>query len=197
MKYRLATAAALIFTLATASANTAPTVDCVDQAAQYHAVNANVLRAILWNESGMRPRAVNKNANGSVDVGIGQINSIHFKRLRSLGVTPELLLDACVGTYVAAWHLQLQIKELGNTWAAIGAYHSRTPIYNQSYANGVARTLASWGIVEKGFYPFPNAPKSSGEAQRMMKKSPPASALASGSHTSARRSSDLIALLSD
>lgn len=77
--------------------------------------------------------AVNRNANGSIDVGIGQVNSIHFKELSAHGITPGSLLYPCVGSYVAAWHLGRQLKLHGNTWFAIGAYHSVTPYYNSRY----------------------------------------------------------------
>lgn len=129
--------------------------DCVDDAAQYHLVNSWVLRAILWNESGMKATAVNRNANGTVDVGIGQINSIHFGALRDHGVSPDHLKNACVGTYVAAWHLKKQTIQYGNTWRAVGAYHSVTPHFNQSYANRVHATLVRWRAIAPGPPPFP------------------------------------------
>jgi soluble lytic murein transglycosylase-like protein len=97
---------------------------CIAVAAKYHKVNHAVLSAILKVESSYNPGAVNRNADGSVDVGIGQMNSIHFKELATHGITPTDLMDPCVGSYVAAWHLGRQIQLHGNTWFAIGAYHS-------------------------------------------------------------------------
>jgi len=144
-----------------------PRPDCHFAAAQFHRVHPEILRAILWNESGMRPSALNKNKNGTIDLGIGQHNSMHFAELQRLGVTPGMLTDACVGTYVAAWHLSKQQAALGNTWQAVGAYHSRTPIFNQAYANGVALTLAKWGQLPRGFIPFPSAPRNTAEALRI------------------------------
>lgn len=145
-----------------------PRPDCHYHAVQYHGVNSEVLRAILWNESRMNPNAINRNnRNGSVDVGIGQHNSIHFKDLATVGVTPKMLLDPCVGIYVAAWHLSKSLRRHGNTWFAIGAYHSSTPLFNNAYANDVANTLALWGQVPKGFIPFPNAPRNTAAALRL------------------------------
>jgi soluble lytic murein transglycosylase-like protein len=106
---------------------------CIAVAAKYHKVNHAVLSAILKVESSYNPGAVNRNADGSVDVGIGQMNSIHFKELATHGITPTDLMDPCVGSYVAAWHLGRQIQLHGNTWFAIGAYHSVTPHYNSRY----------------------------------------------------------------
>lgn len=142
--------------------------DCVSDAAAFHAVNDGVLRAILWNESHMNAGAVNRNSNGSIDVGIGQMNSQHFDELRRLGVTPQMLMEPCIGTYVAAWHLAKQVKDLGNTWQAVGSYHSRTPLLNQGYANGVAATMKKWGLLSDSFWPFPSAPRSDAEAQRLL-----------------------------
>ncbi|HEX8826534.1 MAG TPA: lytic transglycosylase domain-containing protein, partial [Xanthobacteraceae bacterium] len=52
--------------------------DCFDEAAKYQKVNPLILRAIAWNESHNKPDAINKNANGSTDYGLMQINSIHL-----------------------------------------------------------------------------------------------------------------------
>lgn len=58
---------------------------CLLPAAEFHGVNVYVLRVILRVESGLNPTAVARNANGSKDVGIGQMNSIHFKELGRYG----------------------------------------------------------------------------------------------------------------
>lgn len=162
-----------------------PRPDCHYAAAQYHGVNSEVLRAILWNESRFNARAVSKtNDNGSVDVGIGQHNSSHFKKLAEVGVTPPMLLDACVGIYVAAWHLSKSMRQHGNTWFGIGAYHSATPFFNNAYANAVAATLAKWGRIPAGFVPFPDAPRNTAEAIRLRKKAGPSKTPAGGANSS-------------
>jgi soluble lytic murein transglycosylase-like protein len=120
---------------------------CVAPAADYHSVNPWVLKAILKVESGFNPRAFNRNANGTVDVGMAQINSIHFSKLRNWGVAPSDLLDGCVATYVAAWHLAGRIREHGNTWFGIAAYHSTSACQNRRYAGLVWNELLKWGVV--------------------------------------------------
>ena len=145
-----------IVAVLSAVATQAAAADCVSDAAAYHSVNDKILRAILWNESSMKPSAINRNQNGSIDVGIAQINSIHFGSLREHGVHPEHLMNACVGTYVAAWHLRKQTLQHGNTWLAVGAYHSLTPHFNQTYANRVHATLRKWNAIPPGPKPFPN-----------------------------------------
>ena len=121
--------------------------DCVTQAAGFHKVNALVLRAIFKVESNFNPNAINRNSNGTVDVGIGQHNSIHFAELRKFGIAPSDLLDVCVASYVAAWHLAKQVRVYGNSWQAIGAYHSITPCFNTRYASLVRNALVDWRIV--------------------------------------------------
>ena len=121
--------------------------DCVTQAANYHGVNGWILRAIIQVESNFNPNATNRNQNGTTDIGIAQINSMHLKELSRHGVTPRDLMDACKATYVAAWHLRKQVRAYGNTWYAVGAYHSTTPCYNNRYIALVWNAMLKWGAV--------------------------------------------------
>jgi soluble lytic murein transglycosylase-like protein len=119
---------------------------CLKPAAQRHGVNPDILRAILQVESGMRPHEVNRNRNGSIDVGLAQINSIHFRELSQWGITPERLLDPCVATHVAAWHLKRVMLRHGNTWFGVAAYHSATPVHNQRYQALLKQELVRSGV---------------------------------------------------
>lgn len=121
--------------------------DCVTEAANYHSVSPWTLRAIIQVESRFNPAAVNRNTNGTMDVGLAQINSMHFKELGKHGIAPRDLLNGCISSYVAAWHLKKQINAYGNTWYAVGAYHSTTPCLNQRYTGLVWNALRSWGVV--------------------------------------------------
>ena len=119
---------------------------CLISAAQRHGVNLHILRAILQVESGMRPHVVNRNRNGSIDVGMAQINSIHFRELSQWGITPERLLDPCVAAHVAAWHLKRVMLRHGNTWFGVAAYHSVTPAHNLRYQALVRQELLRTGV---------------------------------------------------
>jgi soluble lytic murein transglycosylase-like protein len=116
--------------------------DCIAQAAAYHRVNPWIVRAIIKVESNFDASAVNKNSNGTRDVGLAQINSMHFEELNKRGIAPGDLMNGCVSSYVAAWHLKKQIAAYGNTWFAVGAYHSTTPCFNQRYTALVWNTIA-------------------------------------------------------
>lgn len=127
---------------------------CIAGAASFHGVNALVLTAILRVE-GMRDSQVVGNTNGSVDVGRGGINSVHFKELSKWGIAPAHLLDGCVNTYVAAWLVRRNVARLGNTWAGYAAYHSRTPYYNHRYQILMLNELIRMGVVQGRIQPVP------------------------------------------
>ncbi|MEW6343434.1 MAG: lytic transglycosylase domain-containing protein [Paraburkholderia sp.] len=121
--------------------------DCFDSAGTYQGVSPLVLRAIAWVESRGNPAAVHHNANGSTDIGELQINSIHLRELAVYGINEQGLRDECTNIYVAAWHLKKQIVKYGNTWDAVGAYHSEKPQLRDAYAQMVKTTLAHWGLM--------------------------------------------------
>jgi hypothetical protein len=143
----IASAVVLAFTLAARA-------DCIDEAAAHHQVNAFVLRAIGWHESRLDPSAVARNTDGSVDMGAFQINSTHLPDLARYGVTAASLADGCVSAYVAAWHYRRQVDRFGNTWLAVGAYHSRTAARSAWYANRIAAILMSWGAMPRAALPY-------------------------------------------
>jgi soluble lytic murein transglycosylase-like protein len=118
---------------------------CIESAAMYHHVNARILTAIVIHESRGRASTVSRNTNGSVDVGLTGINSVHFRELQQKGVAPEHLLDECVSVYVGAWTYSKKVFKYGNTWQAVGAYHSETPVYGQRYQTLIYNTMIRMG----------------------------------------------------
>ncbi|SNT10264.1 Transglycosylase SLT domain-containing protein [Noviherbaspirillum humi] len=119
---------------------------CLDSAAAYHQVNPLILRAIAWQESRGNPNAFRGNTNGSYDIGMMQINTIHARELGRYGIQMGHLYNPCIAAYVAAWHYRRQIDRYGNTWAAVGAYHSHTPHLRDKYAGQVKRILEKWTL---------------------------------------------------
>jgi len=118
--------------------------DCLTNAARYHQVNDVVLRAIAWEESRMKSWAVRKNSNGSYDIGLTQTNSVHLKELAKFGIGPRHLQDACVSAFVGAWLYRKKVVKHGNTWVAVGAYHSETPHLRDAYARRVHAIVLRW-----------------------------------------------------
>ncbi|WP_179403391.1 lytic transglycosylase domain-containing protein [Burkholderia guangdongensis] len=147
MKIRLVST--LLLTAGLALAGTTARADCFDEAAKYQKVNPLILRAIAWQESHNRPDALNRNANGSTDYGLMQINSIHLPTLSRYGIGRETLMQPCKNVYIAAWHLRQKMNRYGNTWQAVGAYHSETPSLRDKYAQQIAAILARWGLLSR------------------------------------------------
>jgi hypothetical protein len=124
--------------------------DCFDEAARFHTVNPWILRAIAAQESGFRPGTIVQNTNGTLDRGMLGINSVHLPELARYGVTAQDLMDSCKSTYLGAWHLRRKINKHGNSWKAVGAYHSETPWRRDGYALAVQRIIEYWskqGII--------------------------------------------------
>jgi len=115
----------------------AASADCIEEAAANFGTHADVLRAIAIVESKVRPHAVNVNPNGSVDRGLFQINSIHLPELAAAGIGPDDLHDVCLSSHVAAFLLKRKMAMFGDTWAAVGAYHSLIPERRERYVRKV------------------------------------------------------------
>ena len=125
-----------------------PLNTCIVGAAQYHGVNPYLLRAILVVESSLNPKAMNVNTNGTRDIGVAQINSIHLPVLQNHGIKESHLMDGCVNTYVGAWLLRKQISRYGLNWFGIAAYHSVTPDKNYRYQVLVYNEMVRSGAIQ-------------------------------------------------
>ena len=126
-----------------------PLNKCILEAADYHGVNPYLLRSILMVESRLNPKAINTNKNGTRDIGVAQINSIHLPVLQTHGIKENHLMDACVNTYVGAWLLRKQIARYGMTWFGVAAYHSVTPEKNFRYQVLVYNEMVRSGAIQK------------------------------------------------
>jgi soluble lytic murein transglycosylase-like protein len=113
--------------------------DCIEGAARQFGTDADVLRAIAIVESHVRPHAVRNNRNGSTDRGLYQINSIHLRELATVGIVPADLHDVCLSSHVAALLLKRKMTRLGNTWRAVGAYHSTNLAKSNDYVAKVRK----------------------------------------------------------
>lgn len=108
---------------------------CFQEAGQRYGVSQTLLRAIAKAESNLNPSATNHNSNGTVDVGLMQINSIWADQLGSIW---NDLFNPCTNIMVGAWILSQCIHDYGSNWQAVGCYHSRTPAKRDAYAARVA-----------------------------------------------------------
>jgi soluble lytic murein transglycosylase-like protein len=99
---------------------------CWDEVASRYDLEPELLQAIAAVESGYRAGAMNyNNRNGTRDIGLMQINSIHLPRLLKQGITEERLLsEPCLSVEVGASILAEFIQRFGYNWTAIGAYNA-------------------------------------------------------------------------
>ena len=108
------------------SASGSDMTPCFAQAGLRFGIAPELLCAIALAESGLDARASHQNANGSVDVGVMQVNSRWFAPLREYGLTPADLWEPCTNIHVGAWILAHDILRYGSTWTAVGAYNAGT-----------------------------------------------------------------------
>ena len=119
------------------------TQECLASVASEYDIHPDILLAILFVEGGTVGENSRANANGSYDIGLFQINSIHLNKLKGYGITEDQLRnDGCVNARVAAWHLATVVSSSELSAASsedeylstLARYHSFTPQYNAIYA---------------------------------------------------------------
>ncbi|WP_269507303.1 lytic transglycosylase domain-containing protein [Burkholderia sp. IMCC1007] len=147
--------------------------DCLDDAAIFQKVSVSLLRGIAQVESGMNPNAINTNTNGTVDIGLMQINSTWLPTLAREGITRESLFDACTNAYVGAWILSQNIRQLGANWNAIGAYNAASPDKRLAYARKVYDAIRT--LPDSPDTPMPILPPSFTPPQQVQPYNPFAS----------------------
>ncbi|MEB6379129.1 type III secretion system invasion protein IagB [Leclercia adecarboxylata] len=99
--------------------------NCWNNAGHRYHVDPWLLFAIAKVESGMNPRAVGWNRDGTRDVGLMQINSAHFPALQRVGIDEyRLMREPCTSVMVGASILSAMIRVYGYNWEAVGAYNA-------------------------------------------------------------------------
>lgn len=117
---------------------------CFQEAGLRYGVSPWLLWAIAKAESDLDPAARNKNRNGTIDIGLMQVNSLWAL---PLGETWEHLGDPCTNVMAGAWILNKCFQEFGNTWTGVGCYHSRTPERSRRYAARIGAILSRQGVL--------------------------------------------------
>jgi soluble lytic murein transglycosylase-like protein len=115
---------------------------CFKDAGALYGVHPNLLWAIAKVESGLNPMAINRNLNGTVDIGIMQINSSWIPVLKAYGLKDERYLwEPCYNIHVGAWVLAQCIKKFGYTWEAVGCYNATSKTKRVKYSQKVWKQL--------------------------------------------------------
>lgn len=126
-----------------------PAVACWNEVAAWYGINVHLLYAIAKTESNLNPGAMNRNKNGSYDIGLMQINSSWLPTLKKYGVEETQLKDPCVNLQVGAWILSQNMRHLGVTWEAVGAYNAKNPALRVKYAKKVYKNIPEEVLSER------------------------------------------------
>ena len=111
-----------------------PARACWQEAGSRYQVDPALLYAIARTESALNPAASHRNRDGSIDIGLMQINSAWLPDLAKYGISARDLWEPCTNIHVGAWVLAQKIKKLGMTWDAVGAYNATTLYKRTHYA---------------------------------------------------------------
>jgi len=133
-----------------------------------------LLEAIARKESHMYNHAINtKNNNNTEDVCMMGVNSSHYKKLASLGITRQrLLTDPCVCVAAGAWVLNGFFEHYGRSWDTVGMYNTgpnpRLKQLRMTYADDIRHIFNQLAREQSvrpdafGHYNGPPAPFSEG-----------------------------------
>lgn len=121
---------------------------CYEDAGDAYGINPSLLQAIVKTESNFNPQAINRNLDGSVDIGLMQINSYWFQRY---GLDANMLLnDPCYNIMAGARILKTCIDKYGYTWEAVGCYNAVTRYKRVDYSWKIYNMLKAEGLRLKG-----------------------------------------------
>ena len=149
---------------------------CFDEAGRAYGISPLLLRGIARVESNMNPAAVNRNSNGSIDLGLMQVNSFWLK---TLGTTShELTSDPCYNVMAGAWILKGCIDRHGQTWEAVGCYNATSRTKRVNY---------SWKIYRELLKSARSAPASGGNKAVAASAAPPRHGAGYGDMAGARK----------
>lgn len=120
-----------------------PFLACMAAAAHFYQLPPRVLPSLQAVEGG-GVGAIHMNADGSMDLGVMQVNSrwveplARYARMRPADVRSRLVDDACFNIAAAAAIMRTCLIEArGDLMLAVGNYHSHTPALNQTYQDQV------------------------------------------------------------
>jgi hypothetical protein len=127
---------------------TIPHLACMLAVAAYYGLPPRVLPAIQAVEGGQVGTA-SRNADGSEDLGVMQVNTRWLGPIAQLTGLPEATVrerltdDACFNIAAAGAILHSHLQQAnGDVMRAVGNYHSQTPDLHRAYAARVLEAAA-------------------------------------------------------
>ena len=121
-----------------------------EEAGEYYRIDPYILWSIAKIESRFNPKATNKNTNGTMDIGIMQINTIHLAELKELGFKKERLFDPRINVFAGAMILKRCFGKHGVTPNGMTCYNGR--IKNNNYGAKVMNELKGIYITQELTY---------------------------------------------
>ena len=116
---------------------------CAYQAARHYHVPYGEMLGILHTEGG-GPGVIDRDANGTEDLGWAQVNTVHLPFLRRFGITRGILLkNPCINISVGAYILARAYTVEDNWWGAAEAYNAGSRDLAAGYPYAV-RVFAAW-----------------------------------------------------
>lgn len=112
---------------------------CFEEAGTIYGISQELLKSIARIESGMNAEVINRNANGSKDFGVMQVNSAWVDVLELS--TEKLVSDPCYNVMTGAKILKTCIVRYGYTWEAVGCFHANSRNKRVSYSWKILREL--------------------------------------------------------
>jgi len=118
---------------------------CFVRAGEYYDIPPLVLWSVAYVESGFNYKAINRNKDGSYDIGIMQINSRWLPVLKKYGIHVRDLYDPCVNIFVGAWILKRCYVYYNDLGDALACYNTGRGAFRnakgKAYAKKVSRVI--------------------------------------------------------
>lgn len=108
-------------------------------------INPMLLISIAKVESGLRKNAINKNLNGTYDIGIMQVNTFWSKRYN---IPTNYLYYNCTNIYLGTFILKQCFDRFGYSWRGVDCYNKGMKAkHNSQYVLKVKKELTSFSSI--------------------------------------------------
>lgn len=108
-------------------------MDCLTYAADHYEVPVEIVRSIIQVESNGR-NVIAKNRDGSLDIGVMQINTFWLDKLKRHDIKKEDLQNKCTNIAVGTWILRYNFSVTQNWFDSIAAYNAGLGRYKKQFA---------------------------------------------------------------
>lgn len=109
-----------------------------------------LMKSIAMTENkGFNEKAIMKNTNGTIDIGLMQVNSKWIEWMPEANITKEKLKDPEFNIKVGFMIVSKIIREHGYSWHSIGRYHSGTPQYKAVWLKRIKENIKTLAELDE------------------------------------------------